>query len=152
MRVEEILEVRGWESDIYDVRVSTAPYVLIGSDGSATVIDWTRVGVADRRIDVALDRVARVDGARSGGRRSFPGRIRADDRATGTHGVVRVAMAPKRLFTAWVIDRGRPVALGFRPEARRRIEMDLHTLAVPWLRMREITGIDVGEAGRRFEG
>lgn len=126
--------------------------VLIGPDGSVTVIDWTQVGVADRRLDItwtelllemALDRTAAA-------------RFRAAyERATEPLEHMEwfeMASAVKRLFSVLASLELGPEAMGMRPEARERMVADVHTLEIPWRRVKEISGIDVTEARRLFQG
>lgn len=126
--------------------------VLIGTDGSATVIDWTQIGVADRRLDVAWTELLlemAVD-------RTAAARFRAAyERVAEPLDHMEwfeMASAAKRLFSVLAsLDMG-PETMGMRPEARERMMSDIHTLEVPWRRVREISGIDVTEARRLFEG
>ncbi len=125
--------------------------VLIGADGSATVIDWTQVGVADRRLDVAWTEMLlsmALDQAAAARLRT------AYERAAGPLEHMEwfeMASAAKRLFSVLVSLRAGPEVMGMRPEARERMMSDIHTLEVPWRRVKEISGIDVVEARRLFE-
>lgn len=62
-----------------------------------------------------------------------------------------MASAVKRLFSVLVSLQIGPEAMGMRSEARDRMMADIHTLEVPWRRVKEISGIDVVEARRLFE-
>lgn len=125
--------------------------VLIGTEGSATVIDWTQVGVADRRLDVAWTEMLMSMALD----RASAARFRtAYERAAGPLEHMEwfeMASAAKRLFSVLVSLRAGPEVMGMRPEARERMMSDIHTLEVPWRRVKEISGIDVVEARSLFE-
>lgn len=125
--------------------------VLIGSDGSATVIDWTQVGVADRRFDVAWTELLLSMALGRDAATRFRTAYEQDSGVIGHMEWFEAVMAMKRLFSVLVSVRAGPEALGMRPEARDRIERDIPTLAMPWLRVREVTGIDVVEARVLFD-
>jgi aminoglycoside phosphotransferase (APT) family kinase protein len=125
--------------------------VLIGPNGTATVIDWTQVGVGDRRMDVAWTELL-ISMALD---RDAAARYRAGyEQVAGSLEHMEwfeVIMAAKRLFSVVVSVRAGSEALGMRPEARERMIADIHTLSVPWQRVKEITAIDVVEARQLFE-
>jgi len=62
-----------------------------------------------------------------------------------------MAGAVRRQFSVLVSLQIGPEAMGMRAEARDRMMADIHTLEVPWRRVKEISGIDVVDARRLFE-
>ncbi len=125
--------------------------VLIDSNGSATVIDWTQVGVADRRFDVAWTELLLTIAVGWGAAARFRAAYELEAGVLGDMEWFEALMALKRLFSVVVSVRVGPEAMGMRPEARERIVDNLPTLAVPWRTVRDITGIDVIEARALFE-
>lgn len=125
--------------------------VLVGSDGSATVVDWTQVGVADRRFDVAWTELLLSMALGSDAAARFRTAYELEVGALDDIEWFEAVMSLKRLFTVLVSVRVGPEAMGMRAEARERIVRDLPSLAVPWRRVKDITGIDVVEARQLFE-